>query len=240
MKYPDARHRGFTLVEIAIVMAIVALLLGGLLVPLSAQVDAQRSSETVKAMGEIRDALIGFALANGRLPCPADPAIATGSTNAGMEDPTPMVTVCTRELGVLPWVTLGVPETDAWGRRYTYRATAIFSDATGTTFGCSPSSNPTQSSFALCSPGDIDVKDESGNNIATNVPSVVVSHGKNGYGAYTSAGIQLSGATGDEQENSDADKNFVSHTPTPTFDDQVTWISTNILMNRMVAAGKLP
>lgn len=232
-------NRGFTLVEIAIVMAIIGLLLGGLLVPLSAQVDAQRSSETQKAINEIREALMGFALANGRLPCPADPAIATGSVNAGMEDPTPMVTVCARELGVLPWVTLGVPETDAWGRRYTYRVTAIFADAIGTTFGCTPSTTPTQSSFALCSLGDITVTDGAVN-IATDIPAVIVSHGKNGLGAYTSLGTQIAGATGNEQENADADTTFVNTSFTPTYDDQVAWISTNILMNRMVAAQKLP
>lgn len=258
---------GFTLVEIAIVMAIVALLLGGLLVPLSAQVDAQRSGETTKAMSEIREALMGFALVNGRLPCPADPAIATGSAGAGLEQrsgatcnsgvmASGIVTVHTVSytyfVGVLPWATLGIPETDAWGRRFTYAVTESFvDDLTPVTVGPPPPSPPaplndacadvpTQSSFALCSRGVIDVKDESGNSIATDVPAVVVSHGKNGVGAYTSAGTQLAGATGDEQENSDADKNFVSHTPTPAFDDQAAWISTNILMNRMVAAQKLP
>jgi hypothetical protein len=33
---------------------------------------------------------------------------------------------------------------------------------------------------------------------------------------------------------------FVSHNPTPTFDDLVIWISPNVLINRMVSAGKLP
>lgn len=243
------RTNGFTLVEIAIVMAIVALLLGGLLVPLSAQVDAQRNSETVKAMSEIREALMGFALANGRLPCPADPTIATGAADAGKERPLP----CTgaNAQGVVPWTTLGIPETDAWGRRYTYRVTEVFADAIGdNTFGkddqgnnCIPAASPPESSFALCSVGDLEVKDaKNGNDIATKIPAVVISHGKNGYGAYTPQGTQTgtTGADDDEKENSDVDKKFVSHVPTSTFDDQVTWISTNILKNRMVAAGKLP
>jgi len=51
----------------------------------------------------------------------------------------------------------------------------------------------------------------------------------------------LAGSPGsDEQANTDGNRTFVSHTPTPDFDDQVAWLSGNILLNRMVAAGKLP
>ncbi len=71
------------------------------------------------------------------------------------------------------------------------------------------------------------------------VPAVIYSTGKNGgYG----------GTGADEAENpnpnsTDNDRVFVSHTPTGSpneFDDLVVWISPNILINRMVAAGKLP
>jgi prepilin-type N-terminal cleavage/methylation domain-containing protein len=40
---------GFTLVEMAIVLVIVGLLLGGLLMPLSAQIEQRRIGETQKA-----------------------------------------------------------------------------------------------------------------------------------------------------------------------------------------------
>ncbi|MDP2785976.1 MAG: prepilin-type N-terminal cleavage/methylation domain-containing protein, partial [Sulfurimicrobium sp.] len=68
---------GFTLVEMAIVLIIIGLLLGGLLMPLSAQMEQRRISETQKTLDEINQALIGFAVANKRLPCPStqtDPA----------------------------------------------------------------------------------------------------------------------------------------------------------------------
>ena len=241
---------GFTLIELGVVLFILTLLLGTLLVPLATQVDRSNINATQKSLDEIKEALIGFALANGRLPCPADPTIATGLANAGVERAT-----CTgaNVNGVLPWTTLGVNETDAWGRRYTYRVTPSFADAIpANTFtppgGCAPTPPPTQSSFALCSQGDITVTDGS-SNIATQIPAVVVSHGKNGYGAYTSSGTQLSttGAGTDELENTDTDATFVSRpytdnpaAPGGAFDDIVTWISPNILFNRMVAAGKLP
>ena len=64
-------NRGFTLIEMAIVLMIVGLLLGGMLVPLSAQMDQRNISDTQKSLSEIKEALIGYAMANGRLPCPA-------------------------------------------------------------------------------------------------------------------------------------------------------------------------
>lgn len=76
---------GFTLIEIAMVLVIIGLLLGGLLMPLATQVDVQRRIETEKAMEQIKEALIGFAMVNGRLPCPADPAAPTGTSTAGVE-----------------------------------------------------------------------------------------------------------------------------------------------------------
>ena len=62
---------GFTLTELAVVMVIVALLIGGLLLPLAAQEDLRKVRATESTLYEVRDALLGFAAANGRLPCPA-------------------------------------------------------------------------------------------------------------------------------------------------------------------------
>lgn len=246
---------GFTLIEMAMVLMIVGLLLGGMLVPLSAQMDQRNVSDTQKSLAEIQQALIGFAIINGRLPCPADPTTPTGSTNAagvsaGSEykttgSPYTCANITSNAAwGVLPWATLGVNETDAWGNRYTYRVTSDFADAIGTTTGgCTPT--PTLATFGLCSDGNLDVWSSAAKvtTIASNVPAIIISHGKNAAGAWTTQGTQLPvSSDADEKENSDgsANHNYVSHTPTPTFDDMTVWISPNILMNRMVTAGKLP
>jgi prepilin-type N-terminal cleavage/methylation domain-containing protein len=212
---------GFTLVEMAIVLMIVGLLLGGMLVPLSAQMEQRNISDTRKTLDEIQQALIGYAIINGRLPYPAKPTLITGTdANAGLADNT-------LTMGVIPWATLGTSETDAWGRRFTYSVAPSFATP-----------------FTLISNGNLTVKSAAtgGSNVATNIPAVIVSHGKNGYGAYTpNGGPPLSTSPdADEADNSDPDVNFVSKAPTPTFDDLVVWISPNILFNRMVAAGKLP
>lgn len=238
--------RGFTLIEMAIVLMIVGLLLGGILVPLNAQMNQRNNSDTQKSLSEIRDALIGYVMANGYLPCPANPTDVTGVTPTAGIARTPPCTGASAT-GVLPWATLGISETDAWGNRYTYRVTSDYADAiaNSTYGGCTPSPIPTQASFGLCSVGKLNVWSSAAKttSVATNIVAVVISHGQNGAGAYTSQGTQLPrGSSADELENSDgsADYDYVSHLPTPTFDDLLVWIPPSILNSRMVSVGKLP
>jgi prepilin-type N-terminal cleavage/methylation domain-containing protein len=66
--------RGFTLIELAIVLLILSALFAGILIPFTTQIELRRVADTQKTMLEIREALIGFAETNGRLPCPASAA----------------------------------------------------------------------------------------------------------------------------------------------------------------------
>src|SRR5256885_16692225 len=79
------RSKGFSLVEVAVAVSIVALLLAGALIPLSTQMDVRNSADTQRSMESIREAIIGFAQANGRLPCPADGSVPAGAAGAGTE-----------------------------------------------------------------------------------------------------------------------------------------------------------
>jgi type II secretory pathway pseudopilin PulG len=218
---------GFTLVELAVGLLIISLLLGLLMVPLSTQLDQTRYSETQKHLDIAREAVMGFALAQGRLPCPATPGIPITQVA-----PAPGIENCALDFGVLPWVALGIPETDAWGRRLTYRVTASFAD---------PFVAPALSSFLLTDNGSMTVNNGTVD-IAIQVPAVIVSHGKNGLGAYLSDGTQVAGMAGHEAENTNIINNnlFILRTHAPDFDDLVTWVSGNVLKTRMVAASRLP
>jgi prepilin-type N-terminal cleavage/methylation domain-containing protein len=55
-------QRGFTLIEMAIVLVIVTILIGGLAMPLSAQIQARRIAETKKTLEEAREAILGYAM----------------------------------------------------------------------------------------------------------------------------------------------------------------------------------
>lgn len=219
--------RGFTLVELAVTLAVIALVLGMLVIPLSTQFEQQRIAETQKQLTHVHEAVLGFTIANGRLPCPATPTTATGTAGAGTENK-PGAS-CGISEGVLPWAALGVPEADGWNRRFTYRVTLAFAD--------DPSGM--QASFLITDAGNITVQDGSLNNIAV-VPALIVSHGKNGFGAFRTDGTQVAGASGHELENADNDLTFITRTHAPDFDDILTWISANVLKSRMVAANRLP
>lgn len=69
---PSPEHgRGFTLVEIAIAIFIITILLGSILVPLTTQVENRNIDTTQRILDQAREALIGYAAATGRFPCPA-------------------------------------------------------------------------------------------------------------------------------------------------------------------------
>jgi prepilin-type N-terminal cleavage/methylation domain-containing protein len=227
-RMPHRTNLGFTLVEMAMVLAIVALLMAGLLPSLSSQVEQQRRAETRKQIDVIQQALMGFAVINGRLPCPStttDPA----DTNYGAEDAT--CTSAPTSEGYLPWKTLGVPEIDAWGSKrndsgaqwlgyWRYRVNRNFA------VPFSMTTNPDTADKLV-------VKDLSGNLLtsATERPvAIVFSTGPDLTGNLENASSSFEATTG----------TYHSDTPSSTFDDILIWISRPQLINRMVAAGKLP
>lgn len=73
------RAAGFSLIELAVVFTIVALLLGSLMYTLSAQVAQRDFEDTRRRIEQARELLLTFAIVNGRLPCPAR------SNSAGVE-----------------------------------------------------------------------------------------------------------------------------------------------------------
>lgn len=242
------RASGFSLVEMAVVLVVFALMLHALLMITGTQIANQRVKDTEQVLGQARQALLGFAAVNGRLPCPANGNVPSATAGAGLER-APTAAGCTGgQTGVLPWATLGLPETDAWGRRITYRVSALHSRTVvtrpPTAYGCAAAvvSPPAQAAFALCSPGDIQVRaSAAGAALVTNVPAVMVSHGANGFGAWLPAGTQVPlSADADEQENHDGDAIVVERTPVATFDDQLVVLPATLIAQSMLQSGRLP
>lgn len=116
------RQRGFTLAELAIVFVIVALLIGGTVLTFSAQNDAREIADTQRTLEQAREAIIGFALRNGRLPCPAPGGgVATerfcANPTGGCTAPVPPDAVmphgrCAAPNGFIPAATLGIGPID--------------------------------------------------------------------------------------------------------------------------------
>lgn len=266
--------RGFTLVEMSLVLVIVALLLTAGISSIRAQMDNARAKETRQALSEIREALLAFAIRTGRLPCPAKPTLSSSDPNAGME--ATQGNACDNAVdsrtspydsqggyeGVIPWQTLGVRELDAWGSRFTYRVTDVVEAGGGAqtrSFARSlsasaplPCAGQTQrSTIGLCSSGNISTVNNSSMGGQINgqfLVAVIVSHGKNKLGAFTSDGQQIGGASGDELKNADRNSVFVNsnyldapnQTGIAQYDDLIEWLPSTILIGKLVSASKLP
>ncbi|MDD5174883.1 MAG: prepilin-type N-terminal cleavage/methylation domain-containing protein [Sterolibacterium sp.] len=245
------RCHGFTLMELTVVLVIVALLLGGLLMPLSAQRDSKSINDTVAALNEIRNALLGFAVINGRLPCPdtrTDPTHpAYGSEAAPGAADSAVAPNCTADVateGFLPWKTLGVSEYDAWGApwtaatvphqgRWRYRVERKYADATTLkqvillpgVSTCPPSPFPDDCITIQNSAGQLL------NELKERPIAIVYSVGPDN---------QPDGQNASYEANKDASPTYQAGEPTTGFNDILIWIPRSILANRLIAVGKLP
>lgn len=204
---PTFALRGFTLVEMAVVFFVLALLLGSALVPLAAQREQRDLAATDRLLGEASEVLIGHAArrpARPHLPCPdTDGDGVENRANDG---------ACANPAGDLPWADLGVGRRDAWERPLGYVVAPAFSHADG---------------FALLTPGTVRVCADAACTlvVATHLPAAVFSRGRNG------AIEQLPEAT---------PPTLFERIPSAETDDRIVWLPAAILVQRMLAAGKLP
>lgn len=266
-----SRKKGFTLIEMAVVLLVVTLLLGGLLVPLSTQIQQRKISETQQMLDDIKEALIGYAASHvdasnhPYLPCPDVTATVAGQAtmipNDGQEDRCQDtnggcsaigIGACPVRRGNLPWVTLGTASADSWGNRFRYQVTLDFANSS--------------TGLTLSTTGDIRVSnkgsDKTTSSLVTTAPALVMSFGPNGYGAiHEDSNAQAAPPAHNADETTNitplANPGYLSRTPSALqpantcsdikpgqpfceFDDMITWLSPNILFNRMIAAGRLP
>lgn len=246
------KSRGFSLVEIAIVLVIFGLILSALFVPLRAQREQAALTQTMNTIDNAKQALLGFAQANGRLPCPA-----TNNGTAVFPDDTGSASpvgggVCLQNSGFLPGSTLGVKPVDsqgyvldAWNQRIRYavsqtnNAGALNADFTTVNGMANQGIVNLQPNLRVCAtqvgitPIRCSGASPETNFLINNAVAVVYSLG--------ATGAQPAGSA-DEGANLNGDPVFVSHdlTVAPNeFDHIVSWVSPYVLYNAMIQAGQL-
>jgi type II secretory pathway pseudopilin PulG len=228
----------------ALLLLVAVMGLGGASVFLAAfgkpNLEAARERQTLSRMRDAREALIGFATAHGRLPRPAI------SVTNGYERTTPCESeaACT---GFLPWATLGVSGTDAWGKLLRYSVTPVFTQA------------PLQRTSAfgtktiLTRLGDGTITYIAGNpdcSIGSPcMPVVLHSAGRNNFGVSVTGALLANGASGniDEAANFAAVRHFMRRAassneaaPGGVFDDLVDYVDPQVLYIQMTKANALP
>jgi type II secretory pathway pseudopilin PulG len=237
--------RGFTLTELAVVFTIIAFLLAAGLYTLSAQTEQRAFEETRQRLETARELLLGFAVVNGRLPCPATPA------SSGNEDPigggtctvpypltNPLTPPFTTVTGFLPARSIGYQivdsqgyAVDAWNNRIRYAVSALLPVNSETPRICRPV-NPTtppvgphfthrdnlRQNGIDCRPSDLVVcRSASGITPTTCGSAFPLTNQDTIVAIIFSTGKNgASGSAGiDEAANLNGDRVFVWHTPTP-------------------------
>ena len=244
--------RGFTLIELLVAMLVLAILASGLAMPLAAQVAARRYDESRRQMDEVRDALLGFAAAHGRLPCPAlaasgDEAFAPGGDAINGE-------CASFNGGFVPGTALGLGSAggggrviDPWGAplRYAVASNTVngvtrpFTRANGLQAATLGALGNASHFLFVCSSGAAATGNGCGPaaaQLTRRAVFVVLCTGANG--------ARAPAAASDEARNLDGNGVFVAREPGVDaggeFDDVVAWVSLPALAHRMLAAGRLP
>ena len=234
------RTRGFTLVELTVVLVILALLASTLIGMSSALINIQRAETTRAKLKAIDAALVSFVAINKRLPCPANGGLMTGVELVGADQDEPCG--ASQAGGVVPWTALGLSASDiedGWGTRITYRLDPYLArtaamdmslcDPAGTATTLPKTGNPSRntcgtsgscssSTLNLCvTPSQfldlkgIQIRDSvapAGTILmdpaltpSTGAAYILISHGENRSGGYSSDGVLLSATTAVEGDN---------------------------------------
>lgn len=238
-------QRGFTLVEIAVVIAIIGFLAFMITPLIGGQLAGARVRETRAKLEPVKAAIIAYVAANNHLPCPAIENLPSTHPQYGKEAPDPGTCTGTTALtggasrGVIPWLTLGLTgeaANDAFGRYFTYFVTTSQTAGTANTV-------PGMT-------GIVAVHNATPVNAANQVNAgnlavfVVISHGNNGNGAFNPGlGNRTPLPTGaDELENTDTanvalvDKSFSDNAANP-FDDIVLWVTPRDVLAALASSG---
>jgi len=197
--------RGFTLIEIAIVMVIIGLLTGAGVSMMGMLTQRKHRNETTNYLRQVREALISYANINGTLPW-AD-TDADGDQNTGAMS------------GNIPFRTLQVSPSDPYKRNLTYSLNSNMGTDKATT--CN-----TLRTGLSGNPLVVDADDPTG--IPFPVAFIIISGGpmdadgnNNAFDAITSGTWQ--------GDNSTGSPNYIRHPPTDTFVDLANYMGGNEL-----------
>lgn len=195
------RQCGATGLFVAIVIALMVAALLATLQFLQVNSQGERVTSESTRFDKIKAALVQFAAANSRLPCPATPTADTGDAA-----PTTASATCTSPTGTVPWKTLGLRRDDAvdsagWKISYrVYTGAGSLTQAGGASMvDCdtveSAPAGLTAAGLCKSTKDTLDTQFFTGKGLTvtwfgtsvTDAAFVLISHGSSGLGAYTAS-----------------------------------------------------
>jgi prepilin-type N-terminal cleavage/methylation domain-containing protein len=182
-------QRGFTLAEMAIVVVLAGILLTMGMKMTVANLNNGAYAQTSGNMALVKIALISFLRTNGRMPCPDTNAVPVG------KEVSPCNANVAAGTGVVPWITLGLPigtVQDGWGNFIVYRVSnGVGVQVRNWTTNTVLANSFSMSQFTTPVVG-LTINQTNGvanpTLITANAVAVLLSAGKNGYGAKTVQG----------------------------------------------------
>ena len=206
--------KGFTLIELAIALFIVALMMGSALPMLSNYYERRGTSETERKIELAISSLKTYAATHDRLPCPTWPDSPTfGESDCSAHS----------EQGFLPWKTLGITKNDAWQEPLRYRVDSEFTST------ITLETEPTDS---------LVVKSSNSNILSEHVPNpppprqplegpivIVYSAGPN---------------KEDDKLNASYDTEYTGGDYRSDFDDITQWMARPEMFSTLLISGNLP
>ena len=207
-------NRGFSLIEMAIVMVIIGVLAGGGVSLIGILTKRKARTETIDYLKHAQAALISFADINGRLPW-ADTS-GDGAENSGAAT------------GSLPYQTLKLSPTDPYKRTLGYELNANL--GTNLTASC----NALRSGLS----GGPDVVDADGAAASFPIAAILISAGT--MDADSDGNVFDDVTTGTHLgDNTDGNPNYIRHPSVDTYDDLVVYLGENELYGEICEYLKL-
>jgi prepilin-type N-terminal cleavage/methylation domain-containing protein len=256
--WPIPSQRAFTLLEILVALAIVALIASGLAMPMAAQLQQRRQEEARRQLDEAKEALLGFAAAHARLPCPASASSRGEESFAAGGDATNGACSNFHD-GFVPAATLGLAPLDAegylrdpWGTPRNRVRYAVFGSGLAVNGVANPLTrvNGMQSAtlpglaaaphYLFICAGSTGVTASgcgaAANQLTRRAAFVLLSLGPNA--------VDDPAPASDEARNLDGDAVFIFREASVgnanAFDDILYWVPVHLVASRLLAAGRLP
>jgi hypothetical protein len=240
--YRDTACQAYTLLELSIVLIIMGFTTFTFLGVVDSFIKVSNYKTTYERLDSIELRMLKYLKENKGLPCPASQTTSFETSGYG-EDGDACASASLDELcpnatayqvlgvtvgyqGSVPVISMGLPADymyDGWGRRFTYYVSSKLNCTNGTDLN----------SGFYSSEDDLPSVDNKSDAVGVlhsydKNAYILLSHGRNGYGAYTKSGVKVSelDASDDELENSDLDNNFVYNYFKPVAMDDILRFKT--------------